>query len=70
MTLDEAQAIGMIAGTADNGCDTCVGKLVKRLNERFPAFVWTMTADEQYEPSDYDPDEPMMVGLVVTVQAA
>jgi hypothetical protein len=70
MTLDEAKAVGMIAGTADNGCDTCVSQLVKRLNAAFPTYVWTVTDEEQVEADEDEPGETMFVGLVVDVRPA
>lgn len=70
MTLDEASKIAMIAGTADNGCSSCVGNMVERLNVAFPAFTWEMTSDSQYEQPDWsdDPEDEQVVGLVVDVR--
>lgn len=72
MTLEEATAIGMIAGTADGGCSVCVRNLIDRLNAAFPAFQWEMTRDEQEEQPEWsdDPKDIMTVGYVVACKPA
>jgi hypothetical protein len=52
MTLDEAQKIAAIIGTADSGCPVCIGKLVDLCNKSFPDFEWSSNFD-----SDSDDDE-------------
>ena len=57
MTLEEAQTIARIAGTADGGCATCVGHLMEQLNAAFPQFAWEFVANPEprgEEPEDYD----------------
>lgn len=57
MTLEEAQMIAKIVGTADSGCSTCVSGLVAHLNREFPGFVFVAGA---YAPplDDDDFDNP------------
>ena len=42
MTLEEANKLAGIVGTADGGCEQCVGSLCYLLNESFPEFHWEM----------------------------
>jgi hypothetical protein len=53
MTLDEAKTLARIIGTADHGCSACVGNLVDKLNEAFPAFTWVQGGDvTEYRDED------------------
>lgn len=44
MTLDDANKVANIVGTADNGCSVCIAKLVQQLNIDFAYFTWTIGA--------------------------
>ena len=57
MTLDEAQMIAKIVGTADGGCPTCVSMLVEHLNREFPQFVFVM-GDQAPPMGDDDFEDP------------
>lgn len=54
MTLEEAQAIGRIASTADGGCSVCVESLAERLQKQFPQFEWTYPGAEWFDKSEED----------------
>lgn len=67
MTLDEAEKIGRIIGTADGGCDTCISLLADQMNEAFPEFWWEVTDEEirvQSQISD-DPEDTEFIGWLV-----
>jgi hypothetical protein len=63
--LNDAQKIAKIIGTADNGCDTCVGELVSKLNGQFPRFVWAATGERVDDMPDFD--GPHTDGIIVEV---
>lgn len=71
MTLEEAEKIAKIAGTADGGCPSCVGNICERLNEAAFGFVFTPTSEQQPpEPRDEydtDPEDWGSCGVVVRV---
>ena len=71
MTLEEAQTIALIAGTADGGCSTCVSNMLKRLNAAFPEFTFSISngIKATYEKPDWsnDPDDINCVGIKVEV---
>jgi len=67
MTQDEADKLGLLIGTADGGCSTCVDFMAKRAANAFPEWSFVVTEEEQreqYEWSD-DPEETQLVGYVV-----
>jgi hypothetical protein len=70
MTIDDAQKIAKIIGTADGGCSNCVGDLVERLSKMFPSFRWIITDEHQMEQPDWseDPEDTHQVGFVVLVE--
>lgn len=79
MTIEEAEKIARLIGSADNGCASCVGNLVKRFNRLFPQFVMTKTREEvrdnfeEPKPSHMDEEEWAEIGdrrIVVTVTTA
>lgn len=54
MTLEEAQKISDIIGTADGGCSHCVSNILPLLRKTFPEFEWTVEGEFQH---DYERDE-------------
>lgn len=54
VTLDEANKIAAVIGTADSACSNCVGSLVEKMNVNFPQFVWKATDQYVREYFKYD----------------
>lgn len=71
MTIEEAEKIAKIAGTADGGCSSCVGGICERLNDAAFGFVFTPTDEAQppepYDEYDTDPEDWRSYGVVVRV---
>lgn len=72
MTIEEAQIIGRIIGTADGGCSTCIAALANRFNAAGLGFVFTPTDEPIMEQPDWseNPEDVMYVGNLVSVAAA
>lgn len=70
MTMEEAEKLAAIIGTADGGCSTCVEDLARRAAIAFPEFRWTPTRGDLVEQPDWsdDPEDRIRVGVVVLVQ--
>lgn len=71
MTQEEADKLGLLIGTADNGCETCIRDLAERAELAFPEWSFCITDEfqhEQYEWSD-DPEDIRMIGYVVKAVA-
>jgi len=69
MTLEEAQMIAKIIGTADGGCSHCVPALAAHLTREFPQFVFTSgdyappMDDEEWESPWYGSRREVSVAL-------
>lgn len=57
MTIEEMQKIAMIISTADNGCSTCVGKLIDEVNKAFPEFELTWSSAEWSRRPEWADDD-------------
>lgn len=69
MTQEEADKIARVIGTADGGCDTCVGDLVELLNGADLGFQWAATGKVAKYPV-HEEDEYYQTMIVVTATPA
>ena len=70
MTLEEAQKVARIVGTADGGCRSCCNALVDQLNKVSLGFRFTRTDEWHSEQPDWsnDPADAFDNGYIVTVE--
>lgn len=67
MTLDEMRTVARIIGTADGGCSTCVGDLVRQMREAFPQFEFVI-GDEVEEPDPQWLDCPEFEATITRIE--